>query len=464
MSSSRSKRTHDAGLVEELLGALAGGPRLKRYVVAYSGGVDSAALLHALASAVAERKAGFAVSAVHVDHGLHADAAAWAEHCRRTCRRLGVELEVVAVDARARPGESPEAAARAARYAALAERLDADSAVCTAHHQRDQAETVLLQLLRGAGPRGLAAMPRVARLGAGWLLRPCLALPPARLAAHARAHDLDWIEDPANADPRFDRSHLRHVVLPALEARWPAAVATLAGVATLQAEAAELIAEEISRDLARARGTAPGTLAVDALRALRPARARALLRAWIEQRALPLPGRARLESALDTLLGARDDASPLIEWPGAELRRYRGDVYLRRPPPAADPALILSWCPPRELALPYGRLRAVPVRGHGLAAARCADARLEVRFRRGGERCRPAGRAHGQRLKKLLQARRVPPWLRGRVPLVYADGMLAAVAGLWVCEGFQAAAGAPGWELVWELPETPPAGRADDEA
>ena len=460
-----TERAPGEHLHEALLGSLARFPGLGRCLIAFSGGADSLALLHAAAT-LGDVPGSPEVSAVHVHHGLHADADAWADHCRQVCRKLAVPIEVVRVDARARPGESPEAAARAARYAALAARLDERAAVCTAHHQRDQAETLLLQLLRGAGPRGLSAMAPCSRLAAGWLLRPFLDVPPARLADYVQALGLGWIEDPANREARFDRNYLRHEILPRLAARWPAVVATLAGAASLQAEAAEIIAAQAARDLREARGGVPGTLAVSALRALSPARARAVLRAWIEERSLPPPGRARLGSILDAVIAAREDASPLVAWPGAEVRRFRGDVYAGPPLAPADASLSLVWHPPTPLALPYGRLEARSVGGSGLDASRASQARLEVRFRRGGERCRPAGGRHHQALKKLLQASRVPPWLREHVPLVYVDDQLAAVAGLWVCAGFQASGRAPGWELDWVKDDGTPvlARAAEDQA
>ncbi len=178
--------------------------------------------------------------ALYVDHGLQAAATAWGEHCAHVCRALNVPFRVLRIDARPAPGESPEAAARRARYAALAAELSPDSALLTAHHRDDQAETLLLQLLRGAGPHGLAAMPAVSRLGQGWLLRPLLNVDRAELLAYARAHDLQWIEDASNQDTGFDRNYLRHRVLPLLRERWPAMNRTLARSARRCAETASL--------------------------------------------------------------------------------------------------------------------------------------------------------------------------------------------------------------------------------
>jgi tRNA(Ile)-lysidine synthase len=195
-------------------------PDVDRLWVAYSGGLDSHVLLHALVSQFAP--AALRLQAVHVDHGLASDAAAWARHCQRVCAALGVPLRRIRVNARPSKGESPEAAAREARYGALRSLLRGRECLLTAHHQDDQAETVLLQLLRGAGVRGLAAMPRLMPFGAGWLARPLLQWPREALCAYARRQHLDWVEDASNHDKGIDRNLLRQEVIPVLRRRWPA--------------------------------------------------------------------------------------------------------------------------------------------------------------------------------------------------------------------------------------------------
>lgn len=201
-------------------------PQICRLIVGYSGGLDSHVLLHGLAMHrpywLTQK-----LEAIYVDHGLQTASAVWGEHCAEVCRDLNMPFRVLKIDARPVPGESPEAAARRARYAALAAELGFDSALLTAHHRDDQAETLLLQLLRGAGPYGLAAMPAVSRLGQGRLLRPFLEVDRAELLAYAGKHGLRWIEDASNTDTGFDRNYLRHRVLPLLRERWPAVNRTL---------------------------------------------------------------------------------------------------------------------------------------------------------------------------------------------------------------------------------------------
>jgi len=437
-----------------LADALARMPAMKAYRVALSGGADSVALLHALCQ-LRESLATVHIGAIHVHHGLHRLADAWEQDCRRLCAELDVGLQVRRVDGRAASGDSPEAAARRARYEALASIAGAGEAVCTAHHERDQAETLLLQLVRGAGPAGLAGMPAVAPLGEAWLLRPLLDVSSTALRDYLGRHAVQWLEDPGNVDQRFDRNFVRREILPRLEERWPGVQRTLARAARHQADSAAVAQALAGVDLAEARGSLPGTLSGPALAAMAPARARNLVRGWLSELGLPMASAVNLAAVLDQLLTARDDAMPLVSWPGAEVRRHRHLLYAQAPLPAHDATRVYSWDPGSVLELPYGCLEASLAEGRGLSAQRCTDARVEVRFRQGGERFQPVGRGHRAALKKLLQASAVPPWLRARIPLVYVDGDLAAVAGLWVDENFAASGTGRGWLARWTaLPDT----------
>lgn len=441
-------------LVAALSRLCAAWPQTRRLTVGFSGGLDSTVLLHVLAHL---RPAGLQLDALHVDHGWRPESADWARHCIARATALGVGCRVLRIEARTAPGESPEAAARTARYAALAARLDAGSALLTAQHADDQAETVLLMLLRGAGPKGLAAMPEDAALGTGRLWRPLLGVSRAALQAYATHYRLDWLDDPANTDTDYDRVFLRERLMPVLVGRFPAAARTLARSARLSAEAQAAVETLAAQDLdglsdsvAESAGAA-GTLAVAGLRALPPARARAALRLWIERLGLPLPPAARLDSVLRDLLPARRDAEPCVCWPGAELHRFRERLHAFAPLPALPHGLCLDWPDGAELSVPgLGTLCWQPARGTGLDAARLAGRTVTLRLRAGGERFRPAGRRHAQELKKLLQAAGIAPWLRARLPLLYIGDELVAVAGLGIAEGWQAGSDAPGRVPAWQ--------------
>jgi tRNA(Ile)-lysidine synthase len=322
----------------------------------------------------------------------------------------------------------------------------------TAHHQDDQAETLLLQLLRGSGVNGLAAMPSLAPLGLGQLARPMLAFARREIEGYARGQRLDWIDDPSNRKLDFDRNYLRHGVMPQLRVRWPGLSRSLARSARHCGEAQTLIDELARRDLAAARGKGDDRLHLVALRALPAPRCRAVLRQWIRERGLPVPPTAALDRILDELLPAPRDRRPEVKWSGGEVRRYRDGLYLLFPLPDLDPDWRRSWDGASVLELPaeLGRFRMVPATGQGIAVGRLRAAELTVGFRQGGERCRPVGAAHSRRLKKLLQEAGVAPWERARLPLFWLDGELAAVGDLWVCGDCAAGIGEPGLLPRWE--------------
>ncbi len=416
----------------------------RRYWVAYSGGLDSHVLLHAMAELRAGH--GAVLQAVHVDHALHADSAQWAEHCQTVCAGLRIPCQTVRVHAKAESGASPEAAARRARYQALANLMEQGDYLLTAHHQDDQAETLLLQLLRGSGPHGLAAMPPCADFAQGQHLRPLLEFSRAALRHYAEEQKLRWIEDPSNVSHDFDRNYLRHDILPHLTARWPAAVQTLTRSARHQAEAAGLMDALAGLDLQHARGAQESTLSVSRLNLLSGARRRNVLRHWIKGLALPLPDARHVQHILRDVLNAAPDGTPCVHWRGAEVRRYRDQLHAMPPLPAHDASQIIPWDMNQALVLPagLGTLSCVPAPGKGLKASTCHAAKVTVRFRQGGEHCKPAHRRETHELKKLFQEAGMPPWQRDRIPLIYLGDQLAVAADYWVCEPFQAGTDEPG--------------------
>lgn len=430
-------------------------PQIRRLIVGYSGGLDSHVLLHLLAAHPAFRLEKN-LSAIYIDHALQPASVAWGDHCARICSELAVPFKQLRVAVRPAAGESPEAAARRYRYAALAAELSSDTALLTAHHCNDQAETLLLQLLRGAGPHGLAAMPDSARLGPGWLLRPLLEIDRKDLLIYANSHHLTWIEDPTNADPAFERNRLRHQILPLLAAHWPAVNRNLARAARLCAETAEWLDAEAEADLAGIVTEQADALHLPALGALREIRQRNVVRYWLRRLGLPIPHHRQLVHALNDSLRAGRDRQPCVRWPGAEIRRYQERLYAMPPLPPHDPYQTFIWkmqagdWPPLTLS-GLGRLRMQKTMGMGLRPAALSDT-LIVRFRTGGERFHPAGRKHSQQLKKLLQDAGIAPWRRDRLPLVYAGEMLAMVVGLGIAADQAVSANETGWLPMLESP------------
>ena len=435
----------------DLLAAiLARCPVPRRYWVAFSGGLDSSALLHAMA-ALRPQLCESEVRAVHVDHGISPASGSWSEHCRSICESLKVPYRGLRTEVHPAPGESLEAAARHARYRALGEIIGEEEALLTAHHQDDQAETLLLQLLRGAGPVGLAAMPEIAPFGRGWLLRPLLRFTRAELLAYAELHDLRWIDDDSNFDLGLDRNYLRRQVMPLLHERWPGCSRTLARSASHLAESARLLEELAQIDLEQMQGPAPDTLSVKRLGELSAPRRHNVVRFWLRGLGLPVPSAARLKQVVADLVGAALDRNPSAAWAAAELYRYRGLVYAMPALIEHDRLRVIPWDITMPLVLSGGVLEALPVTGRGLSAEAAQVLPVTVRFRRGGERCKPAGSSHTRSLKTLFQEHGIPPWQRDRVPLVYMGDELAAVSHLWVCQPFAAKAGEQGWELRWRI-------------
>lgn len=393
----------------ELREAVAAVPSARAVAVAWSGGLDSTALLHA----VATRAAGAAVRALHVNHALQPEADHWERHCRSVAARLGVAFEAIAAPV---PPGNVEAGARRVRYRAWARLLGRDELLLLGHHADDQAETVLWQLATGRAPVG---MPRERPLGRGGLLRPLIGVRRETLRAYALEHGLEWVEDASNADNAYDRNFIRHEILPRLEARYPGAAEGLAASAGVWAVA---------------RAGEP----------IRVARLdRATLRRWL--------GAAVSDRCLDEVLrqaAARPGATPAVTLPdGRTVRRHDGRLYLvgrevGREVVAPRPGPRACGRAGETVALPHGRIvwrRAA----RGLSdGARCA-----VVYRRGGERVRPAGRGVTKALKGLFQEAGIPPWQRSRWPLLHGAHGLVAVPGLAVAED---QAVDEGWWPDWE--------------
>ncbi len=417
-------------------------------VVALSGGADSASLLAAAASLGASFR-GLRLRAVHVDHGLQIAAASFREACAALCDALGVPLSVIPVNIQAPAGISLEAAARDARYAALERELRPGECLLTAHHSEDQAETLLLQALRGAGLKGMAAMPVCRPLGRGWHLRPVLEVPQGELLALEGRTARASVADPMNLDPRFDRVFLRHQIWPLIKTRWPGAGAALSRAARHAAEAQTLLDCAAAADVGRLRDG--DALSVQGLRALGPPERINALRFWLHEADVEPPSAARLSEALRQILEAKIDHLPAIVWSGRALRRYRQRIFLTE----AQPPRVGGTRPWRvgadsifHVGPGLGELRWEPQLG-GLDAERLPQ-NLIVRGREGGEALRPAAKARTQSLQHLCQSLGVLPWMRDALPLVFAGNDLLAVGDLWLDARWRAGSKQPGFAIIWQ--------------
>lgn len=389
--------------------------------VAFSGGPDSTALLHSLAQLPEARQRG--LRALHVDHALMPQSSAWAEHCERFCADLGVSLAVARVLVDRNRGDGLEAAARDARYAAMAAELHSGECLVLAQHRDDQAETVLLKLLRGAGPEGLGGMRPLRVFGPGQLWRPLLPLSHQQLLDYIAAWQLPTIEDPSNRDTRLARNFLRHEILPRLVQQWPHALHSIAHSASLSRAAADALQARWLPELDRFLDAKDGSLDVTGWLALDPALRHPLLDHWLHAAGLRAPTTAQRQQ-VERQCRARTSRVPCIRWRDTELRVWKGRMWAMTPRHAPLPDWEIAWHG-QTAQLPGGGTLALCPEGARLATP------LALRLRRGGERIKPLGDRHTRDLRDLFQQAGIPPWQRITCPLIYEGKELLAVADRW---------------------------------
>lgn len=388
-----------------------------KLTVAFSGGLDSTVLLVTL-QAVMKDMPQHTLQAVHVHHGLSPNADRWTMHCERVCADLNVPLYVERVTVKQQPRVSLEAAARAARYAALYHHAEA-GVLLTGQHLDDQLETLLLQLKRGAGPAGLAGMAAKQQASADLVLwRPFLTVGREELEAFARKQGLTWIEDESNQDVRFDRNFLRHEVLPALHARWPGFAVAASRSARMCAQQQALL-EEISAEKLQTLSGAKGTLHVEGLRELSVPWQHQVVRLWLKRQGALMPSEAQLHQ-LEALVNAREDAQPELKWGAWQVRRYQGALYLLNDGNVGTPDEI-EWTVHSPLILAH--LNAELHYNGPLPRQR-----LHIRFGNFSARFTPQGRSHSKPLKQWFKEWKVPPWERERVAQIYLGDRLLALA------------------------------------
>lgn len=439
-------------------------------VAALSGGVDSVVLLDLLIPLSVSLR--FSLSAVHVNHGISANALKWSKFCRNLCLARGIPLKITRLKIKRESGTSLEAFARDARYRVFA-KLKADYVVL-AQHLDDQAETLLLQLLRGAGVKGLGAMPVVrnstspikhdaSRIGKRmpgaspgpsdhWprILRPILEVSRREIEDYAKKNALRWIIDESNDNIAFDRNFLRHEFFPLLEKRFPSYRATFSRASRHMAEAADLLDELAEADSNNC--IIPGKLQVGDLRELSFPRARNLLRYALAQQGVILPSTAKLEEILRQLRSSSADSKLHIIFGNTEVRCFRGMVHVRNADSSLDSEWRVAWNGEKQLPIAGlgGTVRFTPRKGAGISLQKLKESPVTVCMRRGGERLRPDCNRPRRSLKNLLREASLPPWEREVLPLIFIGEQLACVPGIGVDCGFQAVAGEPGVVVEWE--------------
>lgn len=407
------------------------------YWVALSGGLDSSVLLHQLVQF--RDRYQLTLKAFHVNHQISANAAMWATHCASLCDQYKVPLVSTNIVV---AGKSLEAEARLKRYEVFKAHLKEGDVLLTAHHEEDQAETLFLQMIRGAGLKGLSAMPFSKPFGKGFQLRPFLSLSRSDLEHYARLHSLAWVQDESNDNIHFSRNYLRHTIMPLLKKRWPSVSKTFSRVSENCALAQQQLDESMQILLEKTKGSKPHTLSVSALRGYASLTRYHVIRAWLMELGLALPSKIKLQELDRMMLEAGTDKNPHLVYGDVEVRRFQDDLYAMNelPKPTED---IFLFDPKTPYRIPgVGILKAEEVVGEGIKAAI-----FSVRFRQGGEKIRLQGRTHHHDLKKLFQVWGVPPWERNRIPLLYVEDCLVGVPGYAVSAEFAADATEKGWRI-----------------
>jgi tRNA(Ile)-lysidine synthase len=404
-----------------------------RLFIAYSGGIDSHVLLH-LCTSIHHLKP--KITAVYVNHGLQVEAESWGLHCEQVCDALGVKFLSLKANANAAPGESPEEAARNARYTALKSLLASDDLLLVAQHAEDQLETVLLQLFRGSGLKGISGMPPNVAFGQGRLVRPLLDISKASIIEYAKNQGLQWIEDHSNQKSEYDRNFLRNEIIPLLKQRWPSLDKTVSRSAKHCANAQVLLTDLADDLLATVINQSDNTLYLSCLQSYSLLQQPLIIRQWFQFLGLKMPSQDFVQRILEQVVAAREDAAPALSTQGVRVCRFRDSLYCINPP-QKPLSQNLSW-PSGEALLKVSdneTYQIVPS-SNGILAEQWQKSRITVKFRTGGETIELPHRSGHHSLKKLFQEAGIPPWERVGIPLIYLDGKLAAVGANWISAEF----------------------------
>ena len=406
--------------------------QVSRYIVAFSGGMDSTVLLHIMYVLK------LPIHAVYVNHHLQQDSDKWEQHCKEVCKIWNIPISIAHAQLGKDVKKNLEEYARNARYKLLFEYVKEQHCLVTAHHKNDLAETLLLQLLRGSGPAGLAAMTKEYDAAAGKHLRPLLGYTRTQLLEYAQANKLIWVEDASNDCIDFNRNYIRKEIMPKLLERWPGTLQTFARATELQADAIECLRVLANIDLQTAKTEHAQILLVSPLQKLSPVRLKNALRVWIQEHGIRVPSSKRLEQICTDIIYKYDmDSSPVQTWVEGEVRRYRDRIYIMKPLVEHDATQTYQWDLNQPLYIDSlnRTLHASDLMRNAVKLPPGVQ-KLSVRFRIGGERLKPFGSNHHRSLKNLFQEANIPPWERDRIPLLFYKDQLISVLGYWNAESF----------------------------
>ena len=420
------------------------------FYVAFSGGLDSQVLLDLCAKSAFHSR----ITAVYVNHGLQQQADDWQQHCTESAAQYQLKFLALSVDATPKQGESPEEAARNARYQALKSLLAVDDVLLVAQHREDQLETVLLQLFRGAGLSGLSGMAKQAEFGKGWLSRPLLDCPKQAIVDYAQQQHLQWIEDPSNQEVCFDRNFLRQTIIPQLKQRWSAIDVTVSRSAQHCWQAQDFINTLSPALYQQVFDSSQQALSIEHLLAYENYQQRLIIRYWFQQYALKMPSSEFINRIFTEVINARIDAQPQLYSQGYFIRRYQGFLFLVKDSPINLQQVFTNLQEDKPLSLANnGYLHLSKTEAIGISQQYWQNSTVTVAYRQGGERLRLVGREGHHSLKKLYQQAKIPTWQRDKIPLIFLDGQLAAVADLWISADFYQTSSQSNYRLLWQKPK-----------
>ena len=416
-----------------------------KITVGFSGGLDSTVLLHALSQLESDKK-DFQLSAFHINHQLQKNSDSWECFCQQFCEKYSIDFHSARVIIDNDNNSGTEAAARDARYNAFHEHLGEQELLLTAHHLDDHIETVFLKLLRGTGVEGARGILPLSNFKNLNIVRPLLVFDRDSLLSYAEKQGLTWVDDPSNALDQYDRNYLRHKILPLIEQRWPGYKRTINRFTQNVTDVNNVIHESVRKDYTKAFNENDTSLDLLALSELTVERQRLLLRFWIKKLGYKMPNQKHIQQILN-VINARHDANPQVCWDDVQIRRYQGKLFLFR----SDHTFIMQeyhWDLLEPLHIPgVGTLDVLFVVGGGIKKDYFQQG-VHVKFRMGGEVCRPHKRSYTHTLKKLLQEKAIPPWQREKLPLIVIHNEIAAVLGEFYCDPFCATENEQGFEII----------------
>tara|TARA_B110000438_G_scaffold134083_1_gene129774 strand:+ start:1027 stop:2370 length:1344 start_codon:yes stop_codon:yes gene_type:complete len=417
----------------------------KKFCIAFSGGVDSTVLLHAMKNIIDEKSQ---IRAIHINHNLVGNSKVWAKTCKSICKKLKIDIEIISLEL-THNGYGLEAAARDERYKKLKEKLYENEYLLTAHHEEDQMETVFLRMARGTGLDGLQGINEKYSFGKGTIFRPMLEVSKALILDYAKEHQLKWVEDSSNQDTHFDRNYLRKKVIPQFRERWPSIALSVSRLSQLSAQNKTILNQIAKEDIGSMEHM--NVLPLAKLLDKSFERTNNILRYIILANEMTIPSMKTLQNGLKEILDPETDKS-VIAWKGYCIRQYKNNLYflsnLDLEPNQVDVRIPWEISKTLNLGKNIGTIEATFIYGDGLSIKKCEN-KLTISYRQGGELIKPIGHRINKSLKNLFQENHIPPWMRDKIPLIYYQNELVSVADLWFNENYVASQNEEGFVVNW---------------